>query len=34
MTSGDVKYHLGTHVTRKYNDGLKVDIVWSLIFNK
>lgn len=33
MTSGDVKYHLGTHMTRKYNDGLKVDIVRSLIFN-
>ena len=27
MTSGDVKYHLGTHLTRVYGDGLKVDIV-------
>lgn len=31
MTSGDVKYHLGTHVSRKYNDGLTVDI--NLLFN-
>jgi len=27
MTSGDVKYHLGTDVNRVYKDGLKVDIV-------
>jgi 2-oxoglutarate dehydrogenase E1 component len=27
MTSGDVKYHLGTNVNRKYKDGLEVDIV-------
>jgi 2-oxoglutarate dehydrogenase E1 component len=27
MTTGDVKYHLGTSVNRVYKDGLKVDIV-------
>jgi len=27
MKSGDVKYHLGTHILRVYNDGLKVNIV-------
>jgi 2-oxoglutarate dehydrogenase E1 component len=27
MTTGDVKYHLGTTVNRVYKDGLKVEIV-------
>lgn len=32
MTSGDVKYHLGTEVNRVYKDGLKVDIVNLLTY--